>query len=81
MLSSTITVPENAKYPPVVILISGSGQTDRDETIFSHKVFKELTKYLSSNGVAVVRYDDWGGFKSTGPSIAQSTSYQLSEDA
>jgi hypothetical protein len=80
-LSATITLPENVKYPPVAILISGSGQTDRDETIFNHKIFKELAEHLSSNGIAVVRYDDRGGFKSTGPSVAQSTSYQLSEDA
>lgn len=80
-LSATITIPENTKFPPVAILISGSGQTDRDETIFNHKLFKEIAEHLSSNGIAVVRYDDRGGYKSTGRSVAESTSYELSEDA
>lgn len=80
-LGATLTIPQNINYPPVAILISGSGQTDRDETIFQHKLFKGLAEYLSSQGIAVVRYDDRGGFKSTGRSVANSTSYELSEDA
>lgn len=80
-LSATITIPEKVKFPTVAILISGSGQTDRDETIFKHKLFNELAEHLSANGVAVVRYDDRGGYKSTGRNVSQSTSYELSEDA
>ncbi|MDP5121503.1 MAG: alpha/beta hydrolase [Spirosomaceae bacterium] len=80
-LSATITIPNDVKFPTVAILISGSGQTDRDETIFKHQLFKELAEHLSAKGIAVVRYDDRGGYKSTGRSVAESTSYELSEDA
>lgn len=80
-LAATLTIPVDINYPPVAILISGSGQTDRDETIFQHKIFKDLAEHLSANGVAVIRYDDRGGFKSTGRNVSNSTSYELSEDA
>lgn len=81
VLSGTLTVPDNLKKPTLAILISGSGQTDRDETILGHKLFKELEEHLSSNGNVVLRYDDSGGFKSSGKNLAKSTSYELSEDA
>jgi len=79
-LRGTLTTPKSGKNYPVAILISGSGQTDRDETIGKLKIFKTLAEYLSSNGVAVLRYDDRGGFKSEGPSTAKSTSLDLAQD-
>lgn len=65
-LSGTLTLPrENGKFP-VVILISGSGPQDRDETFMTHKPFLVLADYLTRKGIAVLRYDDRGFGKSTG---------------
>lgn len=79
-LSGTFTNPKGLKNYPVAILISGSGQTDRDETLGKHKIFKELAEYLSNNGIGVLRYDDRGGFKSGGPKTINSTSQELAQD-
>lgn len=46
---------------PAVILISGSGPQDRDNTAFkTYKPFKEIAEYLSTRGIAVLRVDDRG---------------------
>ncbi|CAN1502343.1 Serine aminopeptidase, S33 [Spirosomataceae bacterium] len=79
-LSGTFTSPKGLKNYPVAVLISGSGQTDRDETIGKHKIFKGLAEYLSNNGIGVLRYDDRGGFKSEGPKTVNSTTQELALD-
>lgn len=62
----TFTYP-SINYPlTTVILISGSGQQDRDETIFGHKPFWVLADHLSRNGFAVLRVDDRGVGQTTG---------------
>ncbi|HEY0458261.1 MAG TPA: alpha/beta fold hydrolase [Pyrinomonadaceae bacterium] len=59
-LAGTLTLPPgDAKYP-AVILITGSGAQDRDETIFAHKPFLVLADYLTRRGIAVLRVDDRG---------------------
>lgn len=80
-LAGTLTLPINIENPPLAILISGSGQSDRDETIFNHKPFKQIAEAFVAKGVAVFRYDDRGGNESTGRHTGNSTSYELSEDA
>lgn len=65
-LGGTLTLPK-AKGPfPAVVLISGSGAQDRDETIFEHKPFLVLADDLTRRGIAVLRVDDRGVGKSTG---------------
>ena len=64
-LAGTLTVPEGRGYPAVV-LVSGSGPQDRDETVMGHQPFRVLADHLSRNGVAVLRYDDRGVGESTG---------------
>lgn len=65
-LAGTMTSPkENGKYP-AVILVSGSGPQDRDETIMGHKPFLVLADYLTKKGYVVLRYDDRGVAKSEG---------------
>ena len=59
-LAGTLTVPDNAAKFPAVILITGSGAQDRDETIFEHKPFLVIADYLTRNGIAVLRVDDRG---------------------
>ncbi|MGD9721842.1 MAG: alpha/beta hydrolase family protein [Pirellulales bacterium] len=79
-LAGTLTLPE-AKHPvPAVLLLSGSGAQDRDETILGHKPFSVLADYLTRRGVAVLRMDDRGVGGSTG-STDQSTTADLVDDA
>ncbi len=59
-ITGTLTLPKNAKNCPSVILISGSGAQDRDETIYEHKPFWVIADYLTQNGIAVLRLDDRG---------------------
>ncbi|MFT7678324.1 MAG: pimeloyl-ACP methyl ester carboxylesterase [Planctomycetota bacterium] len=65
-LAGTLTLPAGERPHPVVVLISGSGPQDRDETFMEHKPFLVLADYLSRRGMAVLRYDDRGTAKSTG---------------
>mgnify|MGYP001177196171 FL=1 len=60
VLAGTLTVPEGDGPFPCAILISGSGQQDRDESVFGHKPFLVIADWLTRNGIAVLRYDDRG---------------------
>lgn len=79
-LAGTLTIPDNVKNPPAVILISGSGPQDRDEKLMEHQPFLVLADHLSRNGIAVLRYDDRGTAKSEG-NFGGATSYDFSTDA
>jgi pimeloyl-ACP methyl ester carboxylesterase len=78
-LAGTLTLPEGHGPFPAVILISGSGAQDRDETIFQHKPFLVLADALTRRGVAVLRVDDRGVGGSSG-SVAKSTSEDFAGD-
>jgi len=78
-LTGTLTEPEGPGPFPAVILISGSGAQDRDETLFEHKPFLVLADALSRRGVAVLRVDDRGVGGSTGKT-ATSTSDDFAGD-
>ena len=66
-LAGTLTVPRDGAGPmPAVVLVTGSGPQDRDETIEGHKPFKVIADYLTRRGVMVLRYDDRGVGKSKG---------------
>ena len=78
-LAGTLTMPRSDKQCPAVILISGSGAEDRDETIYGHKPFWIIADYLTRNGIAVLRVDDRGVGGSTG-STADSTSEDFAGD-
>ena len=61
--NGTLTLPENyTKNTPVVLMVTGSGQQDRDEELFSHKPFAVIADALARQGIASLRYDDrgWG---------------------
>jgi fermentation-respiration switch protein FrsA (DUF1100 family) len=80
-LAGTLTLPKKGKAPfPAVILVSGSGPQDRDETILGHKPFWVIADDLSRNGIAVLRYDDRGVGKSGG-NFATATSEDFATDA
>jgi len=65
-LAGTLTFPEKGKNFPAVVLISGSGPQDRDETIMEHKPFLVIADHLTRRGIAVLRFDDRGTAKSGG---------------
>jgi len=79
-LAGTITLPEGSGPFPAVVLISGSGAQDRDETLLGHKPFLVLADHLTRNGIAVLRYDDRGVGKSKG-NMMNATSMSLAGDA
>ena len=58
LINGTLTLPTDAAPKAVVILLTGSGMQDRDETIFRHKPFKVIADYLTRRDFAVFRYDD-----------------------
>lgn len=79
-LAGTLTIPPHASECPAVVLISGSGAQDRDETIFEHKPFAVIADYLARNGIATLRVDDRGVGASEG-NIAEATSKDFAGDA
>lgn len=58
-LSGTLTLPAGSDGPlPLVVLIHGSGEVDRDQSPFH--VFRHLAHDLGEEGFAVLRYDKRG---------------------
>jgi len=78
-LAGTLTLPSGDTPFPVVLLITGSGPHDRNETIFNHRPFLVLADYLTRQGIAVLRVDDRGMGKSTGD-FFQATSEDFAFD-
>lgn len=90
-LSGTLTLPprssrkenssENSSTQqfPAVVLISGSGPQDRDETIVEHRPFAVLADYLTRAGLAVLRFDDRGVGQSQGD-FSKATSIDFASD-
>ncbi len=65
-LAGTLTLPTGRAVSPAIVLVTGSGPQDRDETIAGHKPFLVLADHLTRQGIAVLRYDDRGVGESTG---------------
>lgn len=62
-LNGTLTLPEGwDKNTKAVVMVTGSGQQNRDEEIFDHKPFAVIADALARKGIASLRYDDrgWG---------------------
>src|ERR1041384_324432 len=59
-IAGTLTVPRGGGPYPAVLLITGSGSQDRNETIAGHRPFLVLADHLTRNGIAVLRVDDRG---------------------
>lgn len=57
LILGTLTLPDSTPKA-LVILISGSGWQDRDESICGHKPFAVLADTLTKAGYATFRYDD-----------------------
>lgn len=79
-LGGSLVIPEGAGPFPVAVLISGSGQQDRNESIMGHKPFLVLADWLARRGIATLRYDD-RGVGDSGGSPRGATSADFAEDA
>ena len=56
-LPGTLTLPRGEGPFPAVVLIHGSGPSDRDETLGLVKPFRDLAEGLAARGIAVYRFD------------------------
>jgi len=56
-LGGTISLPAGNESVPGVVIVHGSGPSDRDGSVGPNKSYKELAWGLASRGVAVLRYD------------------------
>ena len=56
-LPGTITMPNTTDLVPVVVMLSGSGPNDQDETIGPNKPFRDIAWGLATQGIATLRYD------------------------
>ena len=83
-LAGTLTWPvgyDKKQKPVVVLLVSGSGQQNRDEEVFDHKPFLVIADYLARQGIATLRYDDRDTGKSVGGEVKNATSEDFMRDA
>ncbi len=65
-LAGTLTTPGGEGPFPAVVLLTGSGPQDRNETLMGHRPFLVLADHLTRRGIVVLRYDDRGFGQSTG---------------
>jgi len=79
-LAATLAIPNGNGPFPAVLLITGSGPNDRDESLLGHKPFLVLSDYLTRKGIVVLRADKRGVRKSTGD-LANATTADFATDA
>ncbi len=79
-LAGSFTYPKGSGKFPAVVLVTGSGPQDRDESLMNHKPFLVISDYLTRSGIAVLRFDDRGIGKSKG-NFAAATSEDFATDA
>jgi pimeloyl-ACP methyl ester carboxylesterase len=80
VLAGSLVIPAGKGPFPAVVLVTGSGPQDRDETILGHKPFLVIADYLARRGIASFRYDDRGVASSTGD-FSSATSLDFAADA
>jgi dienelactone hydrolase len=56
-LSGTLTLPTGNGPFPAVVLVSGSGPGDQDETVGPNKPFRDIALGLAARDIATIRYD------------------------
>lgn len=69
VLAGELTLPDGDGPHPGVVLISGSGDQDRDSSLFGFRVFAVLAEHLAELGIASLRFDDRGVGGSTGDGL------------
>ena len=57
-LNGILSLPNNCNSPiPALVLVHGSGPNDMDESVGKNKPFRDISEYLPTKGIAVLRYD------------------------
>lgn len=56
-LKGTLSIPSGKEPFPAVLLVQGSGPSDRDEAIGPNRIFADIAAGLATDGIAVLRYD------------------------
>ncbi|NUS38326.1 MAG: alpha/beta fold hydrolase, partial [Lysobacter sp.] len=58
-LPGTLAMPQaaSARGVQAVVLVQGSGPTDRNETIAANRPFLDIARALAADGIATLRYD------------------------
>jgi len=56
-LKGTLTLPPGNGPFPAIVLVSGSGPNDQDETVGPNEPFLDIALGLAARGIASVRYD------------------------
>lgn len=59
-LAGTLTLPDEVSPRALLVMATGSGQQNRDEEIFGHKLFRDIANRLAAEGFASIRMDDRG---------------------
>ncbi len=81
-LPGTLSMPNADGLVPAVLLLSGSGPNDRDETLYSNKPFRDLAWGLATQGIAVLRFDKRTLIHGAGGDpTALTIDYEYTEDA
>lgn len=78
-LDGTLTLPRTKGPHSAVLLITGSGVQDRNETVAGHRPFLVLADYLTRRGIAVLRVDD-RGLKSAAADFYKATAEDFATD-
>lgn len=60
VIAGSLMVAEAKSTPSLVIMLTGSGPQDRDETLDGFSVFKTLADHLAGSGISSFRFDDPG---------------------
>ena len=79
-LAGSITRPKTNAPAPALILVGGSGPTDRDETVAGIPIFGQVARDLVDAGFVVVRYDK-RGIGQSGGRAESATIADYAEDA
>lgn len=80
VLAGTLTWPPGPGPFTTVVLVSGSGPNDRDETVAGHHPFLVIADALTRAGVATFRYDK-RGVAASGGDYDVATTVDFSADA
>ena len=84
--AGTITYPVGydrlaKRKPVIVLLVTGSGQQNRDEELMGHKPFLIIADYFARHGIATLRYDDRATAASVGGDVNNATTADFMRDA
>lgn len=78
-LAGTLTLPRTTGPYPAIVLIPGSGEVDRDGSLFGHQFYLVLADDLTRRGFAVLRSDK-RGLGQSGGNFAGATSLDFAAD-